>query len=433
LGAPFQKVRAGQPLQIPAQAYNGFVDAAVDFRGRQQEQGRFARDAFPQTGIIKVKNNSGVDRARFDVLGIDGPVFTPTENLDSFVGELVVKGALPDSVDHFGNFVVLLEPLAAGDIGRGCLSGGCPARVYVVDPQDEFEFADVADGESDHLLASESGSAFILWRESGSGVKWAYVRLSNIAGAGGGSGSGSSAGSSSPGSIGSGDSGESSGGSGGSGDDDSDGDGSGDSDGSGGDSGGSGSGGSSSPSSSSSCVSSIAVVCKIGQNVFEVINWGDPNIGNLTAEDGVVSETDPISDEQASVRMNQFGFSIPAGAVIVGVRGRIKGRKKPGGEEGLIGDSAMQLLDSTGNLIGAVRTATPPDDTDGGNEWPESLTEYTYGGENDLWGLSSSQLANIVNTPLFGCEFSVNQDDHRESDRAEVDFIELCIYYEACV
>lgn len=35
----FRKVRSGQPLVIPARAYNAFVDAAVAERRREQTQG----------------------------------------------------------------------------------------------------------------------------------------------------------------------------------------------------------------------------------------------------------------------------------------------------------------------------------------------------------------------------------------------------------
>ena len=36
MGDVFRKVRSGQPLRIPAAAYNAFVDAAVDLRRRER-------------------------------------------------------------------------------------------------------------------------------------------------------------------------------------------------------------------------------------------------------------------------------------------------------------------------------------------------------------------------------------------------------------
>ena len=44
----FKKVQAGQPLVVPAQAYNAFVDAAKDFQQRTRHVGQ-AKDA---TGLL---------------------------------------------------------------------------------------------------------------------------------------------------------------------------------------------------------------------------------------------------------------------------------------------------------------------------------------------------------------------------------------------
>ena len=38
LGDPLQKVTPGQPLQIPAEAWNAFVEAALAHRGRRFDQ-----------------------------------------------------------------------------------------------------------------------------------------------------------------------------------------------------------------------------------------------------------------------------------------------------------------------------------------------------------------------------------------------------------
>ena len=94
-----------------------------------------------------------------------------------------VKGgeplAIPAAADHIGNFVILLEP-AAGEIGRACISGVCPVRVDVNDEDDQF--ADVKDGEATMLESAPTGSARIIWKESGTGTKWAVVRLGGGAG-----------------------------------------------------------------------------------------------------------------------------------------------------------------------------------------------------------------------------------------------------------
>ena len=79
-----KKVQTGQALVIPAAAYNAFVDAALDYRQRASRVGREARPAFRQASIVLVRNDSGSDRERFDVLGVGVPVVDPVDDEDAF-------------------------------------------------------------------------------------------------------------------------------------------------------------------------------------------------------------------------------------------------------------------------------------------------------------------------------------------------------------
>ena len=90
-----RKVRPGDPLAIPAATFNAFVDAAQDYRNRQHRQERPIPPAGDGSGTIRVKNASGADRDRFAVLGLDVPVFTPTDNLEGFKNEPVLAGVVP--------------------------------------------------------------------------------------------------------------------------------------------------------------------------------------------------------------------------------------------------------------------------------------------------------------------------------------------------
>ncbi len=58
---------------------------------------------------MKVKNASGEARGRFEVLGIDRPIFTPTDSLDTFQNNILLVGVVPHKEDHPGRFCILLE------------------------------------------------------------------------------------------------------------------------------------------------------------------------------------------------------------------------------------------------------------------------------------------------------------------------------------
>ncbi len=181
-GDALQKVVGGQRLRIPAGAYNSFVDSALDFQRRQRDQGAKSRPAQVQSGIILVRNDSGGDRQRFDVLGVAGPLYGPSDNLDEFKNRPAVTGVTPLVADHKGRFVVLMEPVRAGGLARALAVGVSPVTVDVED--EAHKFADVADGICGNLASGSDGAAAIMWKEPGTGLHWALVRFP--AGGGGG-------------------------------------------------------------------------------------------------------------------------------------------------------------------------------------------------------------------------------------------------------
>jgi len=178
MGDTLKKVKPGDPLAIPAATFNTFVDAAQEHLRRQQSIGRTPAADRPPFETILLKNASGADHGRFNVLGIDAPVFTPTDSLETFTNGIALVG-VTSTASHAGNFAVLVEPIQAGQIGRACILGACPVKVNVVSASDTF--ADVEAGVTGRLKSGSSGAARILWKESGTGEKWAVVKLGNPA------------------------------------------------------------------------------------------------------------------------------------------------------------------------------------------------------------------------------------------------------------
>jgi hypothetical protein len=174
MGDGLTKVRSGEPLRFPAAAYNAFVDAALDYQRRQRNLlGRPTSRAL-QADIILVKNTTDNDLDRFSVLGIDAPVFLPADAPETFANDIAVLGVSPTWNGHAGRFIILAEPLAAGAMGRAWAHGVCPTKL---DVQNEAHgYADVADSLTT-LRTATTGSARILWKEDGTGTKWAIVRL----------------------------------------------------------------------------------------------------------------------------------------------------------------------------------------------------------------------------------------------------------------
>lgn len=176
-GDPLKKVQPGQRLQIPAEAFNAFLDASRYVRARQHNNESEPGDEFRQTGIVKVRNVTGQDQQRYSVLALQDPIIGPADNLREFKNRVNFDGDVPDDPPLSGRYAVLLEPLAKDAIGRGIVAGVTPVRLRV-NPAQLYDFAEVQAGETGALRNVPHGSARVLWvEETGSTERWAVVRL----------------------------------------------------------------------------------------------------------------------------------------------------------------------------------------------------------------------------------------------------------------
>jgi len=182
-----KKVQSGDPLVVPAQAYNAFVDAAKDFQQRTRHVGQQATPGYRSASIVLVKNESGEDRDRFDVLGLGEPVILPDAGgsaEQSFKNAVALRGQMPDATLHEGKFAILAEPLAAGAIGRAYLAGVTVVRLRLEDSAQDVARAEIIDADAAALQPAPDGSAQVLWHQQQTGDVWAIVRLGNAAPAG---------------------------------------------------------------------------------------------------------------------------------------------------------------------------------------------------------------------------------------------------------
>jgi len=174
-GDAFQRARPGEKLKLSATAWNACLDAAEAHKRGQPGMGG-GPIQFRQADIVLVKNASGSDVSRFEVLGIDGVIVTPDDSLIEFQNQVALRGITPDKDDHAGKFVICLDPIADGKIGRAWVSGVCLVQVSIADVN--HRFCDVLDADRGKLLSSANGSARILYKQNAElGVAWCVVRM----------------------------------------------------------------------------------------------------------------------------------------------------------------------------------------------------------------------------------------------------------------
>jgi hypothetical protein len=180
------RIEAG-PLrgQISARAWNRAQDTADIVLGdRYSQAGEPQTDGPKPYTPILAKNNTTGTVNRWGVLSVAGVVFTPSgatgNATQQFQDQPVLSGGLPTGGS---SFVVAVEPIAAGKIGKVAVAGVVQAKINVVSESDTF--ATAKDGDLTQLTSASSGEATILWKESGTGAgKWALVRFGAAGAAG---------------------------------------------------------------------------------------------------------------------------------------------------------------------------------------------------------------------------------------------------------
>lgn len=177
--ADLKKVSSGEKLKIPASTYNVFIDTAQDYLKRQNKQMGGESGTPLQSKFVLVKNTTGSAVGRFGVLGISNSELSVSANY--FKQNIILTGVAPSSTSHSsGRFVVLHEPIAASGVGRAYINGHCQVQINVTDAN--HTFCDVKNGDSTMLQSAESGPAVIIWKESGTGTKWAIIRFGGSGG-----------------------------------------------------------------------------------------------------------------------------------------------------------------------------------------------------------------------------------------------------------
>ena len=167
------KVTPGSPLNISARDWNALLDVAeLHRRGELATLSGGLIETQPGRPI-NIRNNTGDTLPRYSSVGIGAPFFTPTENLQTFLNQLGFVGEQL-SADYSGLFAVVQETLPAGKIGRAVFAGITVAKIDVVD--EGHDYAD-ADSSATMLTSGGSGGARILYKESGTGTKWAIIRI----------------------------------------------------------------------------------------------------------------------------------------------------------------------------------------------------------------------------------------------------------------
>lgn len=176
--AEFDYVRPGQPMKIPASAWNTMIDAARGFLRAKNFVGSSGVEDPPNPVIVKVKNATGGSISRFCPIELSDATILPTNNESEFFSKKVLNGVKPTAPSgRKSPVVVTLEGIEDGNIGEAVLIGVVACIIDVSSGHEWDTYAEAAEDDILTLHAGVSGFARILWKESGAGAKKAILLL----------------------------------------------------------------------------------------------------------------------------------------------------------------------------------------------------------------------------------------------------------------
>lgn len=183
--AMVSKVSRGAPLKIKAEEWNAVAEA-VNFINAQRASAGAKAVASDGPEIILVRNNiatTGDTKGylpRGAVVGLDGPIIDPANNLLEFTSQIALEAVDVASEHLSAKFAVTIEPIPPGAVGRAIQSGTVAVKISIAADADT---TDTAGPEAGNIrLVAGTGNAAVLWvqpiadREDAT-IAWAYVKL----------------------------------------------------------------------------------------------------------------------------------------------------------------------------------------------------------------------------------------------------------------
>ena len=157
---PYQQVSAGDPFTgIPATVWNDLLVMLADWKKKRDSRTGGFSNTPPNPGMVLVYNNGNADVDQYGVLSLpstDNFVIDPGDFEDAFLDAMILSGGVP-STSYGLNFVVALEPIPQGTIGRAQAFGPAEVQIQVTSTTNGLLAADMLSGDVTQLALTPGG------------------------------------------------------------------------------------------------------------------------------------------------------------------------------------------------------------------------------------------------------------------------------------
>lgn len=167
-GADFSLVSPGEEFVPRADVWNELLRMRNWWRSAQLTGGLSIDKAGSRSNpsVVWIENNSGSDCPRYGVLSADSEPSSipidPDQNEPGFLDTLVLSGVMPQTIDDVLAYVVTLEPIAAGCIGRAAIAGAVQTQIQVTGKTDGLLAAGLLNADNTQLQLMAGGYR-VLW------------------------------------------------------------------------------------------------------------------------------------------------------------------------------------------------------------------------------------------------------------------------------
>lgn len=178
---PLRRLKPGD--RPKASEWNAIVDALSRVEVSSDRASGPPRLPF-DADVVLVSNGTGGDFEQFAPFGLTvsaTPTFNPTTAaaIPSYQMHRAMQMQVPSyagfATQTHGRLGITLDPIRSGKIGRAILSGVAPCKIDIV--ASGHQYADLKHSDKTQLQSRSQGPCQILWRESGTGTRWAIVRI----------------------------------------------------------------------------------------------------------------------------------------------------------------------------------------------------------------------------------------------------------------
>ncbi len=167
----------GDPLAIQARDWNEMQRLVERYRNSSF---KIATDGPSSTmrdsGMIHGLNTTGNALPQCAVVGLGEPVIHPANNRLEFTRAVGMRFVSPQK----SRWGVLQAPCAVNEFAPCVISGVTTCKLNVASGAATSSYADAQSDDFESLILVDTAScAQVLWREGGTGLQWAIVRIGN--------------------------------------------------------------------------------------------------------------------------------------------------------------------------------------------------------------------------------------------------------------